>query len=90
MRQCLVRSMERHPLIRGYTRSKYHPTKGPEARLFSACLAAVLFPAGMFIYGWTAFPSVPWIGMVIGVFVGRLMLFRLTALKLTRRLHRLS
>ena len=52
--------------------SKYHPTKGPEARLFAACLAAVLFPAGMFIYGWCAFPSVPWIGMAIGVFVSSL------------------
>ncbi|PIL24914.1 MFS general substrate transporter [Ganoderma sinense ZZ0214-1] len=50
-------------------RLKYHPTKGPEARLFSACLAALLFPAGMFIYAWTASPSVPWIGMVIGIFV---------------------
>lgn len=48
---------------------KYHPTKGPEARLFSACLAALLFPAGMFIYAWTASPSVPWIGMVMGIFV---------------------
>ncbi|KAI1791905.1 MFS general substrate transporter [Ganoderma leucocontextum] len=48
---------------------KYHSKKGPEARLFSACLAAILLPAGMFIYAWTTFPSVPWIGMVIGVFV---------------------
>ncbi|KAM5530831.1 hypothetical protein V8D89_015521, partial [Ganoderma adspersum] len=36
---------------------------------FSACLAALLFPAGMFIYAWTASPSVPWIGMVMGIFV---------------------
>ncbi|KAI0741993.1 MFS general substrate transporter [Daedaleopsis nitida] len=49
--------------------TKYHPTKGPEARLYSACLAAVLFPAGMFIYGWCTFSFVPWIGMVIGIFV---------------------
>ena len=49
--------------------SKYHSKKGPEARLFSACLAAILLPAGMFIYAWTTFPSVPWIGMVMGVFV---------------------
>lgn len=48
---------------------KYHPTKGPEARLFSACLAVVLFPVGMFIYGWCAFPHVPWIGMAIGILV---------------------
>ncbi len=48
---------------------KYYKTKGPEARLYSACFAAVLFPAGMFIYAWCTFPTVPWIGMAMGVFV---------------------
>ena len=32
-------------------------------------LAALLFPAGMFIYAWCTFPEVPWIGMAMGVFV---------------------
>ncbi|KAI0731113.1 MFS general substrate transporter [Earliella scabrosa] len=49
--------------------AKYHKTRGPEARLYSACFAAVLFPAGMFIYAWCTFPTVPWIGMAMGVFV---------------------
>ena len=48
---------------------KYYPIKGPEARLFAPMLAALLFPAGMFIYAWTTSPSIPWIGMVIGIFV---------------------
>ncbi|TBU30598.1 MFS general substrate transporter [Dichomitus squalens] len=55
--------------------AKYYPTKGPEARLFSSMLAALLFPAGMFIYAWTTFPSVPWIGMVMGIFVIMMSLF---------------
>ncbi|RPD64469.1 MFS general substrate transporter [Lentinus tigrinus ALCF2SS1-7] len=55
--------------------AKYQPTKGPEARLYSACLGAVLFPVGMFIYAWCTFPSVPWIGMVIGIFVIMIALF---------------
>ncbi|KAH9935971.1 MFS general substrate transporter, partial [Epithele typhae] len=55
--------------------ARYHPSKGPEARLFSACLAAVLSPAGMFIYGWCTSPSVPWIGMVMGIFVIMMALF---------------
>ncbi|KAI0793846.1 MFS general substrate transporter [Fomes fomentarius] len=49
--------------------AKHFKSKGPEARLYSACLAAVLFPAGMFIYAWCTFPTVPWIGMAMGVFV---------------------
>ncbi|KAI0700142.1 MFS general substrate transporter [Cerioporus squamosus] len=57
--------------------AKYHPTKGPEARLFSACLAAILFPAGMFIYAWCTFQSVPWIGMAMGIFVIMTSLFNI-------------
>ncbi|KAI0369756.1 MFS general substrate transporter [Pilatotrama ljubarskyi] len=49
--------------------AKYAPTKGPEARLFSACVGAILFPAGIFIYAWCTFESVHWIGMAMGIFV---------------------
>ncbi|KAI8985777.1 MFS general substrate transporter [Trametes punicea] len=49
--------------------TKYASKRGPEARLYSACAGAILFPAGMFIYGWCTFESVPWIGMAIGIFV---------------------
>lgn len=34
---------------------KNFPTKGPEARLYAALVAAVGFPVGCFIYGWTAY-----------------------------------
>ncbi|OJT03339.1 hypothetical protein TRAPUB_6117 [Trametes pubescens] len=49
--------------------TKHAPKRGPEARLFSACLGAVLFPAGIFIYAWSTFESVHWMGMAVGVFV---------------------
>ncbi|KAH9849849.1 MFS general substrate transporter [Lenzites betulinus] len=49
--------------------AKHSAKRGPEARLFGACLAAILFPAGIFIYAWCTFESVPWIGMAIGIFV---------------------
>ncbi|TFK23218.1 drug transporter [Coprinopsis marcescibilis] len=48
---------------------KYFPTKGVEARLYSACYAAILFPIGMFIYGASCSPSVHWSGLVIGIMI---------------------
>ncbi|KAH8651173.1 major facilitator superfamily domain-containing protein [Xylariales sp. PMI_506] len=41
----------------------------PEVRLKLFPVAAVLLPAGFFIYGWTANYTVHWIGPVIGLFV---------------------
>lgn len=49
--------------------SKNFKTRGPEARLYSACFAGVLFPIGMFLYAWTSFEKVNWIGMAIGITV---------------------
>ncbi|KJA28007.1 hypothetical protein HYPSUDRAFT_51464 [Hypholoma sublateritium FD-334 SS-4] len=43
------------------------PSRGPEARLYLACVAAVLIPAGMFIYAWSSLPGVPWIALAIGI-----------------------
>ncbi|KAK7060707.1 hypothetical protein VNI00_000437 [Paramarasmius palmivorus] len=48
---------------------KGYPTRGPEARLYFACAAAILFPGGMFIYAWTSFSSVSWVGLAMGVLV---------------------
>jgi len=42
-------------------------TRGPEARLYLACCAAVLIPCGMFIYAWSTFSHVPWIALTIGI-----------------------
>ncbi|KAH8104996.1 MFS general substrate transporter [Phellopilus nigrolimitatus] len=41
--------------------------KGKEARLYSACFAGILFPASMFLYAWTSYANVHWIGMAIGI-----------------------
>ncbi|KAI9062694.1 MFS general substrate transporter [Trametes sanguinea] len=49
--------------------TKYAPVRGPEARLYSACVGALLFPAGMFIYAWCTFSYVHWMGMAVGIFV---------------------
>ncbi|KAJ3801072.1 major facilitator superfamily domain-containing protein [Lentinula aff. detonsa] len=46
---------------------KNYPTRGPEARLYLACCAAILIPCGMFIYAWSTFPHVPWIALTIGI-----------------------
>lgn len=43
--------------------------RGPEARLYGAMFAAILFPIGMFIYAWCSFPYVPWIALVIAIVV---------------------
>ncbi|KAH8832878.1 MFS polyamine transporter [Flagelloscypha sp. PMI_526] len=41
--------------------------RGPEARLYLACFAGVLFPASMFIYAWCSFPWVHWIAQAIAL-----------------------
>ncbi|TCD71762.1 hypothetical protein EIP91_003105 [Steccherinum ochraceum] len=46
---------------------KNFATRGPEARLYHAMFAGVLFPAAMFIYAWCTFPNVHWISLAIGI-----------------------
>jgi hypothetical protein len=46
---------------------RYFPTRGPEARLYLACFAAVMLPAGMFTYAWSSFIFVNWIALTIGI-----------------------
>ncbi|PBK98999.1 MFS polyamine transporter [Armillaria gallica] len=46
---------------------KNYPHRGPEARLYMACAAAIMLPAGMFLYAWTSFTFVPWIASAIGI-----------------------
>ncbi|KAG6843187.1 hypothetical protein H0H93_001949, partial [Arthromyces matolae] len=41
--------------------------RGPEARLHMACFAAILLPIGMFIFAWTGYVHVSWVGQAIGV-----------------------
>lgn len=33
----------------------------PEGRLYFACVESILMPIGLFWFGWTSYPSVPWI-----------------------------
>ncbi|KAH9933422.1 major facilitator superfamily domain-containing protein [Fomitopsis serialis] len=42
-------------------------TRGPEARLYAPMVAAILFPAGMFIYAWCTYARVNWIALAIGI-----------------------
>ncbi|GAB7358469.1 hypothetical protein MBLNU230_g2533t1 [Neophaeotheca triangularis] len=39
----------------------------PEGRLYFACIQSVLLPIGCFWFGWTSFPSVPWIVPTLGI-----------------------
>ncbi|KAH8116321.1 MFS general substrate transporter [Phellopilus nigrolimitatus] len=47
--------------------NKNFKAKGHEARLYSSCIAGILFPVSMFIYAWTSFEHVNWVGMAIGI-----------------------
>lgn len=56
--------------IRTERRCRKHVNrKGPEARLYMACVASVVLPTGMLIFAWTARPDVPWIVPMIGLTV---------------------
>ncbi|KAG2140823.1 major facilitator superfamily domain-containing protein [Suillus cothurnatus] len=46
---------------------KYFSIKRQEARLYMACVAAIVLPVSMFIYAWTASPNIPWIVPVIAL-----------------------
>ncbi|KAF4576949.1 hypothetical protein EYR36_004933 [Pleurotus pulmonarius] len=48
---------------------KHYPKRDMEARLYTACFAAILLPAGTFIYAWCSFPWVHWIGLIIGIVI---------------------
>ncbi|KAI9832760.1 MAG: hypothetical protein M1819_003980 [Sarea resinae] len=39
----------------------------PEARLYTAVPGSLLFTAGLFWYGWSSYPSVPWIVPTLGI-----------------------
>jgi hypothetical protein len=53
--------------LQEYMYKKHVGKRGPEARLYSACAAAPLFPIGAFIYGWTAYSHVSIAGPVVGI-----------------------
>ncbi|SPO29152.1 related to multidrug resistant protein [Ustilago trichophora] len=52
-----------------YLYRKNFPRRGPEARLYFACIGAITFPVGCFIYAWTSFPHTSIAGPVVGIVV---------------------
>lgn len=55
--------------IQEYLYRKNYARHGPEARLYLACVGAVFFPVGCFIYAWTSFPHVSIVGPIVGIVV---------------------
>jgi len=49
--------------------SRRYAQKKQEARLYLACVAAILLPIGTFVVAWTSTPSIPWIVPVMGLTV---------------------
>lgn len=41
--------------------------KTPERRIYFACAQSVLLPIGLFWFGWTSYPSIPWIVPTLAV-----------------------
>jgi hypothetical protein len=50
----------------GLLRRKF-PVTVPEARLYCTCVSAILLPAGLFIFGFTAKRDIHWIAPAIGI-----------------------
>ena len=50
-------------------------TTTPEGRLYFACVESALLPLGLFWFGWTAFPSVPWIIPVLALACAQIGIF---------------
>ncbi|KAK3313156.1 major facilitator superfamily domain-containing protein [Apodospora peruviana] len=46
---------------------RHFPADAPESRLYFTCLTSTLLPIGMFIFGFTAQPNIPWIAPAIGI-----------------------
>ncbi|KAF2738478.1 MFS general substrate transporter [Polyplosphaeria fusca] len=47
----------------------------PEGRLYFACVESALMPIGLFWFGWTSFPDIPWIVPAIAVGVATMGIF---------------
>ncbi|KND90538.1 putative drug/proton antiporter YHK8 [Tolypocladium ophioglossoides CBS 100239] len=57
----------RSHLIRRYERETgVKDASEPEFRLLPAILGSILVPAGLFMFGWSTYPWVPWIVPIIG------------------------
>lgn len=63
---CIANVSEMRPTIADRRRYAH---KKQEARLYFACIAAILLPIGTFVVAWTSTPSIPWIVPVMGLTV---------------------
>ena len=48
---------------------KNHQKTGPEGRLYTSMVAGVTLAVGCFIYGWTSFSQVHWMGQMVGLVI---------------------
>ncbi|TGO45286.1 hypothetical protein BCON_0405g00050 [Botryotinia convoluta] len=61
-----VNPIQDHLYLQSAKRSKTG-TPIPEARLYSSIPGSLLFTAGLFWYGWSSYPSLPWIVPTLGI-----------------------
>ncbi|KAF2476569.1 MFS general substrate transporter [Lindgomyces ingoldianus] len=47
----------------------------PEGRLYFACIESACMPIGLFMFGWTSFPDIPWIVPTIAVSIATVGIF---------------
>lgn len=63
-----VISITQEKLARKYFTGKRRAMlDAPEGRLFFSCVQSILLPIGCFWFGWSSFPSVPWIVPTLAV-----------------------
>ena len=48
---------------------KNHHKTGPEGRLYTSMVAGVTLAVGCFIYGWTSYSHVHWMGQMVGLVI---------------------
>ncbi|KAA8614839.1 ProP Permease of the major facilitator superfamily [Pyrenophora tritici-repentis] len=47
----------------------------PEGRLYFACIESACMPIGLFMFGWTSFPAIPWIVPAIAIGIATVGIF---------------
>ncbi|KAH8706107.1 major facilitator superfamily domain-containing protein [Phaeosphaeriaceae sp. PMI808] len=66
----LINPLQDWPYLCTASKNKERPGKPiPKGRLYTSIPGSLLFTVGLFIYGWTSRPSIPWIVPAIGVVI---------------------
>lgn len=55
------------PIVSRLTGRTIDPAHNPERRLYFSCFQALFLPLGLYWFGWTQFPSIPWIVPSLGI-----------------------